>query len=295
MSRLKSIKSVPNYLEGKIISEPVHDYIRIKTFEEIESFQVAHIPHFHELLYQFCYITEGSYTIEIESNKYLLAKNTILLLKPGVIHASFEHSKDLQGYIIHFSHDFFSLYASVNNFFKDFMMKDYSVFFLTEQLMDEDAQFFRMIFKEMTNDYKSPEYMKNELLKSFLNILLLKMYESYEIVQHSQSNSAATLFMKFLNLLDIHIRKWNKVSQYAKVLNISTDYLNKIAKQEGNRKAGEIIRDKLVLEAQRELIYTDKNISEIAYQFNFTDTSHFWKVFKKNAGLSPKEYREKFK
>lgn len=81
------------------------------------------------------------------------------------------------------------------------------------------------------------------------------------------------------------------VKDYAKMLNITPNYLNTITKSEAGKTAGEVIRGKTILEAQRMLIFTTSSISEIAYKLNFEDNSYFWKLFKKTTGLSPKEYR----
>jgi AraC-like DNA-binding protein len=56
--------------------------------------------------------------------------------------------------------------------------------------------------------------------------------------------------------------------------------------------AGEVIRDRKLLEAKRMLVNLDLNVSEIAYQLNFSDSSHFSKFFKKHTGRSPEEFRK---
>ena len=69
------------------------------------------------------------------------------------------------------------------------------------------------------------------------------------------------------------------VKDYAKMLNITPNYLNTITKSEAGKTAGEVIRGKTILEAQRMLIFTTSSISEIAYKLNFEDNSYFWKLF----------------
>jgi AraC-like DNA-binding protein len=56
--------------------------------------------------------------------------------------------------------------------------------------------------------------------------------------------------------------------------------------------AGELIRDRILLEAKRLLINLDLTISEIAYQLNFSDNSYFTKFFKKYTGQKPDEFRK---
>ena len=57
--------------------------------------------------------------------------------------------------------------------------------------------------------------------------------------------------------------------------------------------AGEVIRDRLLLEAKRLLVNVDMGIAEIAYKLSFTDHAHFTKFFKKETGETPDEFRKR--
>jgi AraC-like DNA-binding protein len=56
--------------------------------------------------------------------------------------------------------------------------------------------------------------------------------------------------------------------------------------------AGEVIRNRVLLEAKRLLINLDLNIAEIGYRLNFNDNSYFTKFFKKYTGQLPEEFRK---
>jgi AraC-like DNA-binding protein len=57
--------------------------------------------------------------------------------------------------------------------------------------------------------------------------------------------------------------------------------------------AGEVIRNRTLLEAKRLLTNPRLNISEIAFNLNFSDNSYFTKFFKKIEGITPEEFRKK--
>jgi AraC-like DNA-binding protein len=59
------------------------------------------------------------------------------------------------------------------------------------------------------------------------------------------------------------------------------------------KSAGELIRDRLFLEAKRLLMNPELTISEVSGQLNFVDNSYFSRAFKKNVGISPEEFRLK--
>jgi AraC family transcriptional activator of pobA len=56
--------------------------------------------------------------------------------------------------------------------------------------------------------------------------------------------------------------------------------------------AGEVIRNRIALEAKRLLINNDLTVQEIAGQLNFADNSYFTKFFKKQVGITPEEFRK---
>ena len=60
------------------------------------------------------------------------------------------------------------------------------------------------------------------------------------------------------------------------------------------KKAGDLIRDRVLLEAKRLLTNADMSVTEIAYDLNFQDNSYFNRFFKKNVGVTPDEFRKTF-
>jgi AraC-like DNA-binding protein len=81
------------------------------------------------------------------------------------------------------------------------------------------------------------------------------------------------------------------VSEYAKLLGITANYLNETVKTVTGQTAGELIRDRLLLEAKRWLIHSELSIAQVADQLHFDDPSYFSRFFKKYAHCSPGDFR----
>lgn len=81
--------------------------------------------------------------------------------------------------------------------------------------------------------------------------------------------------------------------EIAESLEINPDYLGKIFKKHTGEKINDYINDLRVNEAARMLIETDKSIIDIAYAVGFESMSTFYRIFHKNIGESPINYREK--
>ncbi len=100
------------------------------------------------------------------------------------------------------------------------------------------------------------------------------------------------VLLNFRKLLNQHFFEKRLPKEYAAMLYVTTYYLNSICKDLLGKSAGEVIRDRILLEAKRLLVNGDISISEIAYRLNFKDTSYFTKFFKNYTGKTPKEFRK---
>lgn len=82
------------------------------------------------------------------------------------------------------------------------------------------------------------------------------------------------------------------VNELADNLNISARYLSDLLKQETGKTAMDLIHVFVVTEAKNQLKTSDQSIAQIAYGLGFENTSYFTRLFKKQAGLKPMEFRK---
>ena len=75
-------------------------------------------------------------------------------------------------------------------------------------------------------------------------------------------------------------------------LDISPNALAKIVKTHLNKTLTELITERIIVEAKRELYFTNKTIKEIAYHLGYTDEFYFSRLFKSHTDISPQLYRE---
>ncbi len=81
------------------------------------------------------------------------------------------------------------------------------------------------------------------------------------------------------------------VKYFASVLNLSPNYLSDLLKRYTGKTTQEHIHLQLIDKAKTLLWSSEKSISEIAYELGFEHPSHFTKIFKTKAGLSPTDFR----
>jgi len=82
------------------------------------------------------------------------------------------------------------------------------------------------------------------------------------------------------------------VSTLAAQLNLSPRYLSDMLKQETGKTAIELIHIYLVNEAKNRLSNDDQRVSEIAYALGFEDLSYFSRLFKKQTGVTPNQFKK---
>ena len=84
----------------------------------------------------------------------------------------------------------------------------------------------------------------------------------------------------------------HSANEYANMLAITPKALTRLTKAHFNKTLTDLISERIIIEAKRELYLTNKTIKEIAYELGYNDEYYFSRFFKKNANLSPQLYRE---
>ena len=73
---------------------------------------------------------------------------------------------------------------------------------------------------------------------------------------------------------------------------LSPNYFGDLIKKETGKTAQEYIQDKIIALAKELLLGSEKTISEISYEVGYQYSQHFNRIFKKNVGQTPNEYRK---
>lgn len=93
-------------------------------------------------------------------------------------------------------------------------------------------------------------------------------------------------------LVEEHFRNERLISFYADKLAMTVDRLNDHVKRSTGVTAGHLIRQRVLTEAKRQLVFTGQPIHEVSYQLGFANPSHFARFFRKQTAMTPQEYRE---
>jgi AraC-like DNA-binding protein len=112
---------------------------------------------------------------------------------------------------------------------------------------------------------------------------------------HMAESYNGTLLRNFEKLIDKNYLDLRLPKQYAELLYITPNHLNALCNAELGKSAGDLIRNRIALEAKRMLINFSLSVTEIAYALNFEDNSYFCKFFKKQSGMTPDNFRKQIR
>ena len=248
--------------------------------------------HLHSSLFQIFILESGKLNFVIENTKRMIEGPAIITIPENTLHG-LEAGKAVKGKVLTLSTSF------LENFFSNSphaLLELSSTKIITEfgKLNSFDATRFFVdnLFVEMNEDL--PE--KKMVLQCYFNLLLSLTYRllkrnSEKLTVPDSRNTR--YFRNFQKSVKQSYTPMKSIKEYARELNITSVHLNRICQATVGKPALQIVHDFLILEAERFLKHTDLHVSEIAYRLNFDDPAYFSRFFKKYAGASPKQYREK--
>ena len=166
-------------------------------------------------------------------------------------------------------------------------------------LSPREEQIMWSIFHKMETEYhNNPDEFSKSIILSLLDSILKyaqRFYKRQFIDRKPLSGMLVTKFNECLNLYfekgDEGVKGLPTVNYMASKLNLSPKYLSDLLKQETGKTALELIHLYVISEAKNMLIGGVYSISEIAYRLGFENLPYFSRLFKKEIGISPKEFQ----
>jgi AraC-like DNA-binding protein len=133
--------------------------------------------------------------------------------------------------------------------------------------------------------------MLQSYLKQFI-IHAVRVRKERHIVKDDVESK---LFKDFSTLVEFNFTKLHSVTDYANRLGLSPKSLTKHFQKIGTQTPSDFIKNRIILEAKRKLIYTDFSVKEIAFDLGFNDPAYFSRFFTKATEMSPLQFKKVLK
>ena len=236
------------------------------------------------------FIIKGESRQEIDFQDYELTQNQVMLIPKGAIHWEKE-IKGLSGYTILFKDDFFS--TPQQQLLYGLLQYAVALGKLLIPINKEDLAAVKLYFELLMEEQNSFENQNHTfILQNLMLALLNKLEGLIQKLPHTNSFiSYRQPFQRFIQLVDSTYMQQNKLDFYASELNITQRKLNEIVKKVTGQTATNFIIDRIMLEAKRELCFSEKSVKEIAFELGYESQYYFSRIFKKRMGKSPDEFR----
>lgn len=278
-------------------------YNQIEPSKKIEGFEiysseglVGSIGPLKSEFYRVSITVQGSLDMQIGLDHYQHQPRTLAFTFPNQVFSKNNITKDSFGYYILFTPDFLTDIVSSIKIAEEFPFYDISrtpVF----QISNDELSNVITIVMNINNELQQQKSGREKAVKMYLYLLLLEAKRSYERQSignreiHFSENYK--LVNRFRKLVVQHYLTKRQVADYAQMLSVSPNHLNKTVKENTGQTASEAIKEMLLQEAKSLLRYTDNSVAEIAYKLDFSEPASFNRFFKTITNETPLSFRTK--
>ena len=253
-------------------------------------------PHYHDF-FQMMFL-RGNGTVMHDFQDDRVSGLTLFFLRPGQIH-TIGPKLGFGGITVSFTQAFFDHRAAPPS-----ALFELPFFFPAGDspllsVPPDDSTRIGEAFLEMQREFNAAEANAAEVLRAWLRILFARALRIYHAAHPAERPSRPSLLVRRFHLaVEQGFRSERTLAGYARELGVTANHLNDVVRTETGRPAGNIIRQRRLLDAQRLLLHSDLGVAEIGYQTGFPDPSYFSRFFRRETGRTPagfrREIREKY-
>lgn len=245
--------------------------------------------------YRISFTVTGTLDMQIGLEQYRHQPGTVACTYPNQIFSKNNISSDAFGYYLLFTPGFLDEVFPTGRLPVEFPFLHITGVPLFQLSPAELAACIDWL-KKMDSEVRGDQPGRDRAVQLQLCLLLLEIRRSYErqaIGLPSQMPAGHGLVSRFQKLAGEHFLSRRQVSDYAKLLSVSANHLNKVVKELTGKTASDSIREMLAQEAKSLLRYTDSSVAEIAWRLEFGDPSSFNRFFKAVTKETPMAYRNR--
>lgn len=243
--------------------------------------------------YSMILVTEGRGSLRADFSEYRFEANILIcfsVYQPFVIQAE----SSFKGVLINFHPDFFCIHKHQQEVACNGVL--FNNIYESPVIHLEPAELASLLglVRQLLAEMQNVAVAQYELLISYLKIFLInasriKMSQQTEKESHTEKEPFILQTLK--DAIEAHYKTKHSPSDYADLLNISTKALNRITKAHCNKTLTNLIAERIIIEAKRELYLTLKPVKIIAHELGFQDEFYFSRYFKSNTDVSPRLFR----
>lgn len=250
--------------------------------------------HRHEAFLQLLHLTSGRVVVQIDEQQIEAAAPCVLVIPAGHVHG-FRFAPDTDGPVVTAPQKGLeSMAQAVMPELVDTIRRPQVIALQTDmRYVDQLMPLFLALEQECRSQAPGQ-------ITAGLAVLMALMVQLHRLgglgghgagAAHRSASRKARQIEKFRALVDRHFRHHRPLSPYAQEIGVTVGQLSRLCREVLGMSSLDVINDRLLHEAQRELVYTGLPIKQIAAELGFEDDAYFSRFFRKHTGQTPSDFR----
>lgn len=278
-------------LYGETHHWPTPDLLHCESIPERSALHDWHIrPHRHADLVHLLHIARGQVELELEGNHQPLQGPLVIVVPSMSIHG-FRFSPTVEGHIITLA---LPLVEHLTQASTGTLLLQAASHRLTQP---ESARRIATLVAQIDEEYRHPAPGRARMLEALIQALVVALSRLQESAgrgargSHRPQERGHQHLVNYQALIEAQFRRQPSVEQFAAQLGMSSAHLNTLCRRLADRSALQLLHERLLLEAKRQLTYTNMTVSQVSDSLGFSEPAYFTRFFKRHTGLSPREFR----
>lgn len=292
---MPSVQTLPLFhLYGDPPDDQAFDFVHVETISSRSSMHAWTIsPHRHRNLFQILLVEQGGGTLDLEADALPFRAPAVILLAPTVAHGFRFRAEVTEGYVVSFTEDVASALGESEAvaLARLHSLAEHPLLSFTRA---EEVAKLGKLCRELLEELFLAREGFEMAARAYLTLIGVEVVRLAASRARSGSVTLAPadpVVEELRRLIETRFRAERQIGFYADALAMTSDRLNDHVKRATGVTAGHLLRQRVLTEAKRQLVFTNLAIGEIAYDLAFADPSHFGRFFKKQTGKTPQEFR----
>ncbi|SAK45041.1 transcriptional regulator [Caballeronia hypogeia] len=287
------MRKIPNYnLYGESARPPWYDAFNFEWIVERSAPNDWHIDaHRHDALLQFLYIRGGGGQVLIENSMIEIAPPCVIMLPAQTVHG-FNFAPDIDGLVVTVAQRSIEALAAIAAPGLIPVLQRAGLIRMSAQAVRQSA--FIPIIELLEKEFRATDRGHMAAGMSLLIALFVhvaRLCESASTPGVASTERRAQQIKRFRELVATHFREHRPVEFYAEKLDMTVTQLGRICREALSSSPLAMINEHLVREAQRDLVYSNMSVKQIAHGLGFADIAYFSRYFRKQTGVTPTQFQ----
>ena len=244
--------------------------------------------------YEFYFFAEGDISMQVGRDIYPIHFGDAMLIPPNMPHRAIIHDSKVpyRRFVFWISTEFYENLVQISPCYSyaiDYAIENKQYICHLDQIALNSLQ-SKML--RLLEEMQANRFGKELQISLYVDDLMLSINRLvYDMLEPKQKNSDASLYTNLVEYIEEHLDENLSLEKLAEEFYVSKYHIAHVFKDNIGLSIHQYITKKRLAKCQ-EAIRANMNVTDVYHMYGFGDYSSFYRAFKKEYGISPKEYRD---